>query len=69
MKALETERCLKCNKPLSDHRKYTVEHINKSKGATYKNPVNGYFSPLCPSLIGQWIGHDPFLSSVGYVDA
>lgn len=52
-------RCLMCAKPLREHRKFTQADIDASKGATYENPVNGYRAPLSPTLIGQWMHHEP----------
>jgi len=52
-------RCLKCAQLLSDHRRFTQADIDAAKGATYHNPVNGYRAPLSPSLIGQWMSHEP----------
>ncbi len=55
--------CLKCNRPLEAHRKVTAEIVASSVGATFHAPVNGFKSPLSPSTIGQWIGHDPLMST------
>ncbi len=52
-------RCLKCAKPLADHRRFTQADIDASQGATYHKPINGYLAPLSPTLIGQWMHHDP----------
>lgn len=51
--------CLRCGKPLAEHRYYTLHDVMDSQGATYEVPVNGYRSPISPKVIGQWIGHEP----------
>lgn len=55
--------CLACNRPLELHRRITAETVALSQGATYQRPKNGFRAPLHPSTIGQWIGHDPLMSS------
>jgi hypothetical protein len=51
--------CLKCNKPVSGHAKYSAADVEASRSATNLNPVCGYYSPLSPSVIGTFKGHDP----------
>lgn len=52
-------RCLVCSEPLANHRRFTVEDIASTAGATYEKPINGHRSPLSPTLIGQWKSHEP----------
>lgn len=52
-------RCVQCGKPLTEHRRFTAQDIEDSKGATYDQPRNGYRAPVSPVCIGRWISHDP----------
>jgi hypothetical protein len=52
-------RCLKCAKPISEHGVFTAELIERVKGATYEKPIEGYRAPVSPTLIGQWLTHEP----------
>lgn len=55
--------CLKCNRPLEQHKQITAELVARVAGATYGNPIEGFRSPLSPKTIGQWVGHDPMMST------
>jgi len=59
-------KCLSCNQPVDGHRKYTAEDIVASESATFGSPVllpsgTKALSPLSPTLVGKFIGHDPVL--------
>jgi len=55
--------CLKCNRPLEHHKQITAELVESVKGATFDKPILGFRSPLSPLTVGQWIGHDPMMST------
>jgi hypothetical protein len=55
--------CLKCNRPLEQHQRVTAAFVESVKNATYDHPINGCYSPLCPSTIGQWMNHEPMMST------
>lgn len=54
-------RCLRCSRPLTEHRRWTAETIAATAGATCEKPINGCRAPVSTKCIGQWIGHDPML--------
>lgn len=55
--------CLKCNRPLELHKKYTAEFVEAVRGATYHAPILGHYAPIGAGSIGQYMGHDPMMST------
>lgn len=51
--------CVQCGKLLSEHRRFTAADIEATRLATYQRPINGYYAPLSPTLIGEWTSHTP----------